>query len=158
MFKKTKRLFRGWHKAHCDAMFDRVTPGIYSMDRLLLRLACHGADQTRALQEIASSVEGIRDAMLEHCEAAKEDALGPFQYEITASDLFELSARHRMIVAESGATCFNDIHVARLHGISLTRGVCQHDIEKIMEWKRECIARITEQQVSDAINAQQETK
>lgn len=103
---------------------------------------------------IERKVSDIQKAMLEHCEAAKEDALGPFQYEITASDLFILSPRHRTFVCCSNARYFNDVCTTGIYAYNQgVLGPDKNDIETIMEWKRECVARITEKQVSDAIDA-----
>jgi hypothetical protein len=90
-------------------------------------------------------------------EAKKEEALGPIVYEITSGDLFTLSARHRGFVCNSGAVCLNDICVTRLmsyEGMPEFRP-CESDIDKIMDWKRACVMRITEAQVVEAIDAQQ---
>jgi hypothetical protein len=132
-----------------------ITHRLTDTNALLLRLAVHGADQTRRLDSLVMEAESVRRAVVDIAVAKKEEALGPMLYDISASDLFMLTPRHRVMLSKSGITYYNDVcavNLYRLEGVFLD--LCQHDIDTIMEWRSDCVLRITEAQVAEAIAAQ----
>jgi hypothetical protein len=111
-----------------------------------------GAGHARKINCLVDSVKNIQDAVRELAEAKKEDELGPFQYEITVDDLWMLSDTKRMHVYNSGVSYFNEICPVKLAGV---KGCGRVAIEQIMEWRRKCVMRITEEQIDEAISAVQ---
>jgi len=110
----------------------------------LKRLDKHGCAAAVKQHNIVKALAAIQKAILKQ----EEERLGPMLYEITADDLFSLSPSDRMHVFNSGAMCFNNIIPVRLVGV---KGCGKASIERIMEWRRSCVMRITEEQVVEAI-------
>jgi hypothetical protein len=96
-------------------------------------------------------LEDIKGELADLAEVKKEEDLGPMLYEIAAGDLFKLSAQHQKYVCNSGAVYLNDVCVT---GLMLPSGSCpcQHDVDTIMDWKGDCVSRITQEQVKEAID------
>ena len=107
------------------------------------------------LNGIELSLYGLSKEINELTEAKKEEALGPMLYEITATDLSALSSRQRQYVCKTEAAYFNEVCATRLLNHNQGFGwIGPHDIDAIMEWKRACVSRITQEQVAEAIDAQ----
>jgi hypothetical protein len=102
-------------------------------------------------EELLAGVK--KEELLAEARKEKEEALGPFLYEITTSNLFELSPTRRSFVVNCGTPYFNDIYpVAILKSSVPGNGPSEADVDWIMKWKRDCVSRITQKQVDEALD------
>jgi hypothetical protein len=135
-----------------EGLAGRIEGRVHDISHDVFNINDRGAGHARKINCLVDSVKNIQDAVRELAEAKKEDELGPFQYEISASDLFELSQFDRSVVCRSGARFLNDIcavSLANVGSIGITAA------KRIMEWRRKCVMRITEEQIDEAISAVQ---
>jgi hypothetical protein len=127
----------------------RIEAATDTIEHAVSNMNGRGAGMARKMEKLIESVNGIHHAVLKHCEAAKEDRLGPMLYDIAADDLSGLSLMDRKHVGNSGVMCFNDICATKLVNVD---GCGISSIKRIMDWKRSCVMRATESQASDYLD------
>ena len=143
-------------KTHCEMSFSSIRHKrvIWALDGIQKTTAAGNLAAYREIVLLRKVAEDIYQVALECCDDAKNAQLGPMLYDISAEDLFRLSGRHRRFVAMSKARYLNDICATDIYAYNQATDPCQHDIEVILEWKRDCVMRITEAQVIEAADAQ----
>jgi hypothetical protein len=138
-------------EANFSSFTGRLLKGIEGACHAVTNMNGRTAGTMRRLDVLLETVNDIHQTMLKQIDSKAEAELGPYQYEITGDDLRGLGATERYYVSMCNTMYFNDIYAAKLGGLP-DCGV--GSIANIMQWKRDCVSRITQEQADDALDAQ----